>query len=72
MGRTTPARPRGTLTMTTLSDWNSHQVHVLRRYCRRYGLAITPESTTRLAVRFADKHAAERPRTGSGWRRPER
>ena len=47
--------------MTRLRDWNSHQLRVFRRYCRRYGLALTPESTTSLGARFAAKHATERP-----------
>ena len=48
------------VSMTTLRDWNSHQLRVFRRYCRRYGLALTPESTTWLGARYAAKHAAER------------
>ena len=55
--------------MTTLRDWNSHQLRVFRRYCRRFGVALTVESTVRLGSRFAAKHAAERPmgaRPGEG------
>jgi hypothetical protein len=47
--------------MTTLNDWNSHQLRVFRRFCRLYGLALTAEFTARLGARYADKHAAERP-----------
>jgi hypothetical protein len=49
------------ITMTTLHDWNSHQLRVFRRYCRRFAVATTPDSMLRLGARYADKHAAERP-----------
>ncbi len=47
--------------MTTLRDWNSHQLLVFRRYCRRFGVVLTVEFTMRLGTRYAAKHAAERP-----------
>ncbi len=51
-------------TLSTLHDWNAHQVRVFRRYCRLYGVRSTPDLITPLARRFAAEHARRAPGAG--------
>ena len=48
--------------MSPLSHWNSRQIRVLQRYCSLHRIPLTPEIETRLASRYAAKHAGERQR----------
>jgi NTE family protein len=53
--------------MSALSHWNARQARVFRRHCRLYRVPPTPDLIVRLAARYAEKHARERP-TASGAR----
>lgn len=58
--------------MSSLREWNARQLHVLERYCRLVRVPLTPDVLSRLASRYAAKHAGERPLAASTIRRRRR